>query len=184
MIILASKSPRRSELLALAKIDFIVKVSNQPEEVLDNLSPEQIAKHIALTKAKAVIGDTPNDIIIGADTIVVVDDVILGKPRDKQEAFSMLKRLSGKTHQVITGVAIINGVKIESFTEVTDVTFYPMTDSEIVDYIESEEVFDKAGSYAIQGLACKYIKEIKGDYYNVMGLPVARLYQYLKTTAS
>jgi len=181
MLILASKSPRRKEILTLAGLDFVVKESNQAEDLPTNLPFHQMAEKIALAKAQVIADIYPNDIVIGADTIVVIDNIILGKPINKEDAQRMLKLLSGRTHQVITGVVIIKGKEKIIFSDTTNVSFYPMTDKEINDYIESEQVYDKAGSYAIQGSACKYISHISGDYYNVMGMPIARLYQHLKS---
>ena len=178
-IILASASPRRTEILTLAGIPHRVVVLEH-EEVIDNTkAPIDIVKSLAYQKANAVFEKYPNEIVLGSDTIVVYDE-ILGKPKDKIDAYRMLKKLEGKTHQVITGVAILSSMKKIMFAEVTNVTFKNMTDDEIYEYINSENVLDKAGAYAIQGSACKYISKIDGDYYNVMGLPVHKVYHELK----
>lgn len=178
-IILASASPRRTEILSLANITHKVVVKEH-EEVIDNsLTPSQIVKSLAYQKAKAVFDEHVDSIVIGADTIVVCDE-ILGKPKDKHDAFKMLKKLSNKTHQVITGVAILSKERSTNFYEVTNVTFKDMTDEDIYEYIESENVLDKAGAYAIQGMAGKFISKIEGDYYNVVGLPMCRVSEELK----
>lgn len=178
-IILASASPRRTELLSLAGINHKVIVLEH-EEVIDNTkAPSDIVKSLAFQKANAVFEKHQDNIVLGADTIVVLDE-ILGKPKDYQDAFRMLKKLQGKTHQVMTGVAILSKEKKVVFYESTNVTFKKMTDEEIYSYIEEENVYDKAGAYAIQGSACKYITKIEGDYYNVMGLPIQKVYTELK----
>lgn len=179
-IILASNSPRRTEILNLAGIKHLV-VPSRIEEHIDNThTPEQIVMELANQKAMHVASMYPNDIVIGADTIVLVDEKILGKPKDYNEAFSMLSLLSNRTHKVITGVSIIENNKADMFYETSLVTFNKMTDEEISDYIHSEYVYDKAGSYAIQGSCCKFIKTITGDYYNIMGLPISTIYEKLK----
>ena len=179
-IILASNSPRRKELLELAKIDFEIKVANV-EEILDPTLPivKQI-EMVAYSKAKPVAEQNRDSLVIGSDTVVVINDEILGKPKDKKDAFRMIKLLQNNTHQVITGVALCYNNEVKLFHEITDVTFYPMTDSEINEYIELPTIYDKAGAYAIQGEAAIYIHSINGDYYNVMGLPIAKLIQHLK----
>ena len=179
-IILASGSPRRTEILTLAKINHKVIVSDHEEKIDLSKKPIEIVKELAYQKANAVFEQHKDSIVIGADTIVVQEG-ILGKPKDRSDAYRMLKKLSKKTHQVITGVAVISSEKIERFAEVTNVTFTEMTDEEIYEYIDSENVYDKAGAYAIQGMAAKYITKIEGDYYNVMGLPISKLTSVLKT---
>lgn len=173
-IILASASPRRTEILDLAKIKHHVIVLDHEEIIDNNKKPIEIVKDLAYQKANAVFKEHIEDIVIGADTIVVLDE-ILGKPKNREDAYRMLKKLSNKTHQVITGVAILSKNKKINFSEVTKVTFSKMSDEDIYEYIDSEYVFDKAGAYAIQGMACKYISKIEGDYYNVMGLPIHRV---------
>ena len=179
-IILASNSPRRTEILNLAGIKHLVVPSKIEEHIDSTHTPEQIVMELANQKAMQVASIYPHDIVIGADTIVLVDGKILGKPKDYNDAFSMLSLLSNKTHKVITGVSIINNNIVDKFYETSLVTFNEMTEQEINDYIHSEYVYDKAGSYAIQGSCCKFIKTITGDYYNVMGLPISTIYQKLK----
>ena len=179
-LILASNSPRRKELLSLAKFDFKV-ITKDVEEVLDNSLPvtKQI-EQIAYTKAFAVAVSNKDSIVIGADTVVVVDNQILGKPKDEKDAIRMMNLLSNKTHQVITAVAVIYNDKVDLFHEITDVTFFEMSEAEINEYVKLPSIYDKAGAYAIQEEAALYIKSINGDYYNVMGLPIAKLTKYLK----
>ena len=184
-MILASASPRRRELLTQAGFSFEVKVSDA-DEVITEKEPDKIVKELALVKACAVAASETEALIIGADTIVAVDGKILGKPRDAEEAFSMLSMLQGRTHQVYTGVALITkeeGLqKSHVFSEKTDVHMYPMTEQEIREYIATGEPLDKAGAYGIQGRAAVYIRKIEGDYNNVVGLPISRLYQELKSS--
>ncbi len=186
-MILASASPRRRELLTQAGFSFEVKVSDA-DEVITEKEPDKIVKELALVKACAVAASETEALIIGADTIVAVDGKILGKPRDAEEAFSMLSMLQGRTHQVYTGVALITREeelqKSHVFSEKTDVHMYPMTEQEIRAYIATGEPLDKAGAYGIQGRAAVYIRKIEGDYNNVVGLPISRLYQELKSSAS
>ena len=188
-IILASASPRRAELLQQARIPFTVTKSDV-EEFTDETDPAAIVTDLALQKAQDVYEKTLATskqiepfLIIGSDTLVSYQDDILGKPKDEQEAFDMLTLLSDRTHQVYTGVALIyskNGAKtIHTFCECTQVTFYPMNEFEIRDYIGTGDALDKAGSYGIQGPFAIFVKEIAGDYNNVVGLPIARLYQEL-----
>ena len=179
-IILASQSPRRKELLELAGIEHRVIVS-QVDEILDeDLDVAGQVQDLAIQKACAVAELFPQETIIGADTIVVFGGKILGKPKNEEDAFNMLKSLSGKTHQVITGLAVITKDKVYKTVSVNDVTFYDLSDEEIYKYIETNEPMDKAGSYAIQGIASRYIKSINGDYFAIMGLPVSKLYHILK----
>ncbi len=190
-IILASQSPRRRELLSLAGYDFEVIVSEVDEKITKSL-PDEIAEDLSRQKAEDVFniatkkyGNKVADyMIIGADTVVSVDGEILGKPKDREDAYRMLSMLQGRSHQVYTGVTIAwqdkTGIKTRIFSECTEVTFYPMTDEEIWAYIDSNDCNDKAGSYGIQGPCAIHIKEIKGDYNNVVGLPISRLYQEIK----
>ena len=188
-IILASASPRRAELLQQARIPFTVTKSDV-DEFTNETDPAAIVTDLALQKAQDVYEKTLATskqiepfLIIGSDTLVSYQDDILGKPKDEQEAFDMLTLLSDRTHQVYTGVALIyskNGAKtIHTFCECTQVTFYPMNEFEIRDYIGTGDALDKAGSYGIQGPFAIFVKEIAGDYNNVVGLPIARLYQEL-----
>ena len=188
-IILASGSPRRKELLTQVGLEFEV-ISAHGEEVITKALPMEIVDELSFEKASEVAdryekeqGITAKTVIIGADTIVAYDNEIMGKPKDSEDAVRMIKKLQDNTHQVYTGVAliIISGTErqIVRFQEKTDVSMYPMTDKQIRDYIATGESADKAGSYAIQGKCAIHIREIKGDYNNVVGLPVARLYQEL-----
>lgn len=180
--ILASASPRRSELLSQVGMKFEV-IKSDMEEIITSTEPEKVVTELSGQKAQDVysgLSDNDNTIVIGADTIVYNEGRILGKPKDEKAAFEMLKELSGKSHYVYTGVTlIINGEKV-SFSEKTRVDVYPMSDDEILDYIQSGEPMDKAGAYGIQGLFAAYIKGIEGDYNNVVGLPVGRICQELK----
>lgn len=180
MLILASNSPRRKEILEKLQFNFVCSPADVDESFDDSIGTSKVAEILAFRKAKAVLLQRPNDTIIGSDTVVVIDGEILLKPKDKNDAFTMLKKLSGKTHQVYTGVAICSSSKTVSFTECANVTFDEINDDEIYDYISTLEPMDKAGAYAVQGIGCKFIKEIKGDYYTVMGLPANRLYRALK----
>lgn len=186
-VILASKSPRRKELLEQIGLSFEVLVSDSDEN-LDIDIPEEFVKELSRIKSKAVMdlmdGIDENTLIIGADTIVVYDGKILGKPKDEEDAFCMLKMLSDNEHEVITGVTLLskkNGkIDMDTFFEKTKVFTYKMSDSEIKEYIATKEPMDKAGSYGIQGIGGKFIKKIDGDYNNVVGLPVSRIYQKIK----
>lgn len=179
-IILASNSPRRTEILTLANIPHIVIPSHVEEVVKDGLTPPEIVMDLSYQKAVDVFKNHKEDLVIGSDTIVVIDNNILGKPKDKEDAVRMLSMLSGKTHEVITGVAILYKDEVIKFYDVSLVTFYEMSLEEIEEYISRDNVYDKAGSYAIQESCCKHIKKIDGDYYNIMGLPISKLYQILK----
>ena len=185
--ILASASPRRKELLERTGIDFEI-IPSHKEEKIDGNDPSEIVKNLALMKAQDIFDQHEEDslTVIGSDTIVVYRDEILGKPSDEDEAADMLSMLSDRTHQVYTGVAILTRNKgIENknvFFESTDVTFYPISKEDIESYIATGDPLDKAGSYGIQGDFCIHVKCIKGDYNNVVGLPVSRVYQELKKT--
>lgn len=174
MIILASGSPRRHELLRKLCSDFVIEVSDA-KEVQQADSPTTLAVENAKLKANSVAANNPNAIVIGADTIVVLDGEIFGKPDGVEGAQKMLTRLSGNRHEVITGLAICAGGKTFTATEVTEVYFGEMTTEEIRDYVATGEPLDKSGSYALQGGATKFIKKINGDWSNVVGLPVYRL---------
>ncbi|QSX05032.1 septum formation inhibitor Maf [Sedimentibacter sp. zth1] len=182
-IILASSSPRRKELLEQVGINFDILPSNE-EEIITKINPSEIVEELSLQKANSVLKMVTNDsIIIGADTIVSLNNNIMGKPHDKNDAYNMLKQLQNNTHTVYTGVCVIikKGIdcKVIVFHDSTDVTMYPMTNKQIYDYIDTNEPFDKAGSYGIQGQSAIYIKKICGDYNNVVGLPIAKLYNTL-----
>jgi septum formation protein len=179
-LILASSSPRRKELLANLGISFEV-FSSSIEEIVDpSASPEETVISLAQQKALDVAKRFSASFVIGADTVVTKDSKILGKPKNVEAAVEALRMLSGDTHSVLTGVAIVKNGKTTSFYVQTDVTFWPLTEIEIEQYIKSGEPFDKAGSYGIQGLGSLFVKEIKGDYFSVEGLPVSLLVRELK----
>lgn len=179
-LILASQSPRRKELLSLIQPEFRVIPSNAEEIIPDGLLPHEAVMHLAKLKAGQLSQVYPESIVIGADTVVVIDGKILGKPKDKEDCKRMLHLLSGRTHQVHTGVAIVKNGTAESFYASTDVTFLSLTEEEIEWYSSTPEPYDKAGAYGIQGLGSLLIQGICGDYYNVMGLPVSLLNRKLR----
>ena len=173
-LILASASPRRQELLKLFGVPFTVRVADI-DETMDFSRPafDEVAR---VSKLKALaVERTPDDIVIAADTIVVCEGKVLGKPKDEADAFATLRLLSGRDHQVMTGCTVLLGDRCESFTEVTDLHFRELSDREIARYVSSGEPMDKAGSYGIQGGAALFCTHMVGDYYNVMGLPVCAL---------
>lgn len=178
-MILASGSPRRRELLEQAEIPFEVVVS-QAEEIITKEEPGQVVEELSLCKARVVSRQYPKRLVLGADTVVVLDGQILGKPKDEEDAKRMLTKLQGRIHQVYTGVTLMKGNWEYSFHEAADVSVYPMTEEEIQSYIATGEPMDKAGAYGIQGKFAVYIKEIKGEYHTIVGLPIGRLYQELK----
>ena len=189
MLILASASPRRQELLRTAGIPFTVQPADIDETPRSGESPRDCAERLAREKALAVSRSRPKNYVLGADTIVVVDDTILGKPRDAGDAARMLRMLSGRTHAVITGVCVVNPVvsgqwsvasNIKSASATTLVTMCEIFENEIRDYVATGEPMDKAGAYAIQGMASRWIPRIEGDYSNVVGLPVALVYAMLR----
>ncbi|MFA5792324.1 MAG: nucleoside triphosphate pyrophosphatase [Candidatus Gracilibacteria bacterium] len=183
-IILASGSPRRKELLNLIGLDFEVDVSTEFNEHTgdDFLDPKELVAKNAEGKAKEVAKRHQNGLILGVDTVVSQNGQILGKPTDQNDAFRMLKLLQGKTHIVWTGICFIDAVtgKELSSQDSTEVDFVEMTDKEILEYIATDEPMDKAGAYAIQGLGSKFISGIRGDFFNVMGLSVRRVYELWK----
>ena len=179
-IILASQSPRRQELIRTITDAFEVAVSPVKEILPESIAPEEAPVYLAALKAGAVAAEHPDRTVIGADTVVILDGQILGKPRDTDDAARMLRLLSGKTHTVITGCCIILGDRERRFCERTEVAFYPLTDREIADYIATGEPMDKAGAYGIQGRGSLFVRGINGDYFNVMGLPVGLLNRELK----
>ena len=205
MIVLASASPRRRELLRNAGIPFVVHPANIDEKLLAGVAPQDFAQRLAREKALAVFQNRSQDYVLGADTIVVVDDTILGKPRDADDAARMLRSLSGRTHAVITGVCVVGPANsgqravdsrsqststendrrvITAFEriafETTLVTMCEVSDEEIRDYVATGDPMDKAGAYGIQGVASRWISRIEGDYCNVVGLPVALVYAILR----
>ncbi len=180
MLVLASASPRRQELLRNAGILFEVQAAQIPEEPLPQETPQACAERLARDKALAVARQRPDDIVLGADTVVVVDGQILGKPSDPADASRMLRMLSGRQHQVITGVALVAGGQWSVASETTSVTMLEITNEEIAEYAAGGEPMDKAGAYAIQGVASRWIPRIEGDYSNVVGLPIALVWRMLK----
>ena len=179
-IILASKSPRRKELLSEMGITFDI-YSKEIEEHLDpDVEPARAVEKLAEEKAQAVFDECLDAIVIGADTVVCVDHEILGKPKDREDARRMLEKLSGSTHQVIGGVALLSKEKRIVFSCVTTVHFYELSEEQILAYIDSNEPMDKAGAYGIQGLGKQFVEGIEGDYFNVVGLPVSRVLRALK----
>ena len=177
-LILASQSPRRKDLLGLLRIPFTIQ-STDIDETLDTHCPipDAVAR-LSLRKALAAIRD-PQDTVIAADTIVVCEGKVLGKPQDAAQAKAMLRLLSGRDHQVMTGCTVLTEKDCVTFTEVTDLHFRPLTEKEIETYVASGEPMDKAGAYGIQGGAALFCQRMNGDYYNVMGLPVCRLWETL-----
>jgi septum formation protein len=181
-IILASQSPRRKQLLEWAEVDFEIIIEPTEETYPQDLEPREVAIHIARQKAIAVnqkhqIAGKP---VLAADTIVVLNKEIIGKPKDRAEAISILQKLSGHHHKVITGVVIVNGENEISFADTTDVEFHPLSQEQIEFYVDKYQPYDKAGAYAIQEwIGVVGIKRVTGDFYNVMGLPVSRVVQAL-----
>lgn len=183
MLVLASASPRRQELLRSAGFSFTVQAADIDEAPLAGESPRDCAERLAREKALAVSRTRPHDVVLGADTIVVVDEAILGKPVDAADAARMLRLLSGRVHSVITGVCVVGGGPsqgLKTASETTLVTMSGLSDEEIRGYVATGEPMDKAGAYAIQGTAARWIPRIEGDYSNVVGLPVARVYGMLR----
>jgi septum formation protein len=183
MLVLASASPRRRELLRSAGIQFEVQPADILEQVHPGEAPKDYAERLAQTKALAVAHHRPHDFVLGADTIVVVDGKILGKPFDTADAARMLRLLSGRDHQVITGVCLVANGQPQVASESTIVTMSKISEREIADYVATGEPMDKAGAYAIQGIASRWIPRIKGDYSNVVGLPVALVFGMLQLAA-
>lgn len=178
-LILASASPRRKELLGLFHIPFDVRVADIDETMDETKPPYDEVARVSRLKALAIPREE-EDTVIAADTIVVCQGKVLGKPKDASDAIRMLTLLSGRDHQVMTGCTVLREGKCETFTEVTDIHFRELTKKEIENYVATGEPMDKAGSYGIQGGAALFCEKMVGDYYNVMGLPVCRLWQTLK----
>ena len=179
MLILASQSPRRKELLGLFRIPFTVRVADIDEAMDETKAPADEVSRVSLQKALA-IPRGQDDVVIAADTIVVLENTVLGKPKDESDAVRMLELLSGRDHQVMTGMCVLKGDEVITCTEVTDIHFRELSDKEIWAYIRTGEPMDKAGSYGIQGGAALFAEKMAGDYYNVMGLPVCRLGSILR----
>ena len=172
-LILASQSPRRVELLKQIYPDFLIKPACGPEIIPENAAPWEVVQQLAKGKAEEIAAQYPQDLVIGADTVVAVEQQILGKPKNHEQCVEMLRLLSGRCHQVYTGVALALDGKTETFYDVTQVEFYPLREEEIQWYASLDEPYDKAGGYGIQGKGSLLIKGIQGDYFNVMGFPVA-----------
>jgi len=181
-LILASASPRRQELLKLFGFPFLIRVADIDETMDPEKSAFDEVGRVSRQKALAVSREE-DDIVIAADTIVVCEGIVLGKPHSEAEALQMLRLLSGRDHQVMTGCTVLRGDSCETFTEVTDLHFRPLSEREIARYVASGEPMDKAGAYGIQGGAALFCQRMVGDYYNVMGLPLCRLGQILSQIA-
>ena len=181
-LILASQSPRRKKLLGLFGIPFTVRVADIDETMAPAADPAHEVARVSRCKALAVKREA-GDVVIAADTIVVCRGKVLGKPHSEEEAVQMLSLLSGRDHQVMTGVTVLCGEKEAVFTEITDLHFRELTEKEILRYVQSGEPMDKAGAYGIQGGAALFCSRLVGDYYNVMGLPVCRLGEVLRQLA-
>jgi len=184
MLVLASASPRRQELLRNAGIRFVVEATSIPEVARDGELPQDFAERMAREKAETVFRNRPKDFVLGADTVVVIDNMILGKPRDPADAARMLRLLSGRTHEVITAVCLMGPSSKAGFqdtrSETTSVTISELSDEDIRSYVAAGEPLDKAGAYGIQGMASRWIPRIEGDYFNVVGLPVALVLRMLQ----
>jgi nucleoside triphosphate pyrophosphatase len=181
MLVLASASPRRQELLRNAGISFEVQSTQITEDPLPGEGAKECAERLAREKALAVARHRPQDVVLGADTVVVIDGQILGKPVDSDDAARMLRMLSGREHRVITGVCLVLSGQRSATSETTVVTMSEISENEIADYVARGEPMDKAGAYAIQGIASRWIPRIDGDYSNVVGLPVALVWRMLKS---
>ncbi len=179
-LILASASPRRFELMSLLNYPYEVVIPLNEEVVDETLSLRKQVESLALDKATEVFTSHTDAIVIAADTVIQFESTLMGKPHTEKNAFKMLKKLQGETHEVITVVAILSSTKTKIFSEVTEVTFNPMSDQEIKEYIDTKEPLDKAGAYTIQEKGALFIQGIKGDFYTVMGLPISKVYQILK----
>ncbi|KGJ50923.1 septum formation inhibitor Maf [Clostridium sp. NCR] len=181
-IILASGSPRRKEILENTNLKFSVITSDIDERIFENEEPIQLVLRLAFEKCMSVAQNNPSDLVIGADTIVVLDNEILGKPKNEEEAFKTLSKLSNREHQVITGMSIVNLENEKKLVDyaISNVKFKKLTDQDIKDYISTKECLDKAGSYGIQGYGALLVEEIKGDYFNIVGLPISKLSDILK----
>ncbi|QRN86104.1 septum formation inhibitor Maf [Clostridia bacterium] len=174
-LILASASPRRKEILSSMGYQFQVEPSNIEERQNPELPPKEIAADLARQKAVDISKKYPNEIVLGADTIVVLDDKVLGKPKDEDDAFCMLQSLRGREHQVITGVALVKNEKIHCFSVTTKVWMMDASDEQLKAYVRTKEPLDKAGSYGIQGKGALLVEKIEGDYFNVVGLPIQKI---------
>ena len=174
-VILASQSPRRRELLKVIFKNFEIIPSSCEEVVPNNISTQNVAEFLANLKANDIAKKYPEALVIGADTVVIAENEILGKPKNEAQAKEMLNKLSGEKHKVITGVSLCLNGKNRSFSEITEVEFFDLSNDEIENYVKTHEPMDKAGAYGIQGKGSLLVKRIDGDYFNVVGLPIARL---------
>lgn len=173
--VLASKSPRRAELMHYIAPDFEILPAECGENPPDEIEADEVPEFLAVQKALDVSKKRPNSLVIGCDTVVILNGEIMGKPKDLEDAFRMLKALSGRVHTVVSGVCLCYKGKTLSFTQKTAVEFYPLSDEDILNYVRQSNPLDKAGAYGIQDKGGLFVKEISGDYYNVVGLPLARL---------
>ena len=181
-LILASQSPRRKELLGLFRLPFVIRVADIDETMDSAAAPYDEVARVSREKAMAV-SRSAEDIVVAADTIVVCENKVLGKPKSEEDAMQMLRLLSGRDHQVMTGMTVLKGDVCLSCTEVTDIHFCSLTEKEIAAYVATGEPMDKAGAYGIQGGAALFAEKMVGDYYNVMGLPVCKLRMLLEQIA-
>lgn len=179
-IILASNSPRRHHLMNYLNLEFKIIPSHIEEVINPKLEHDELVMDLAFQKAYSIFKDHKDDIVIGFDTLVVIDDYVLGKPKDEAEAKMYLRLLSGHTHRVLTGCAILTNGYSKSFYSDALVTFVDLSDEEIDDYIKTKEPMDKAGAYGIQGYGAKFVASVNGDYFTIVGFPIAKLYQELK----
>lgn len=179
-VILASTSPRRKELMSLLDIPFSIQAKEVDESFDQHLTPAEVVQYLAEKKAKIILEVNSDSVVIGSDTLVVFENEIIGKPTCTENAIEILQKLSGKTHQVYTGVAILKEKRTDVFYEVTDVTFFEITQEEIEWYVNTGEPKDKAGAYGIQGYGSTLVEKINGDYFTIVGLPVSKLKRKLK----
>ena len=179
-IILASKSPRRKQLMDLLELPYEIIVADIDETINQDKDLRKEIERLSFLKALKVYNDNKDAVVIGADTIVVVNDKVLGKPKDEKMAKEMLSQLQNNKHTVITGVSIISSKMSETFSNVSEVYFNPMSEEEILNYIKTKEPMDKAGAYAIQGIGAKFINRINGDYYSIMGFPISEIYNRIQ----
>ncbi len=177
-IVLASGSPRRREIFELLALDCVVRPPDVEETILEGMGPEEEARRLAMAKAAATVSD-PGELVVAADTLVALDNEILGKPVDPADAFRMLMRLQGRRHEVFTGLAVSLNGRIEAEVAITSVWFRPLDAAECAEYVATGEPLDKAGAYGIQGLGAALVQRIEGEYFNVMGLPVQLLLSLL-----
>ena len=178
-IILASASPRRKELLSYITNEYTVIPSSVEETVPKGIPVLKQPEYLSKIKALDIAKDYPNDIVIGADTSVILGNEILGKPKDRADAERMLLNLSGKVHKVVTGCTVVKNGDVASFSVVSKVKFQKLTKAELEAYLGTDEPYDKAGSYAVQGKAGAFVEWIKGDYFNIVGLPISKLKKYI-----